>query len=55
MSALTRGVRRAVKCTTEVSQAVPLIYRHIHSLRPTRAFAGEHAGRDIPSCVLRQL
>ena len=34
--AKTGLARRAVKCTTKVSQAVPLIYGHIHSLRPTR-------------------
>ena len=32
--AKTALARRAVKCTTKVFQAVPLIYGHIHSLRP---------------------
>jgi len=35
--AKTALARRAVKCTTTVSQAVPLIYGHIHSLRRTLA------------------
>jgi len=43
-TALPHSVRRAVKCTTKVSQAVSLIYGHIHSLWPTEGSAGEHVG-----------